>query len=162
MEKKKRYIFKLCNLRDKNETKNGYSIQFPLCTSAEGTSSCNSAQSIIHRSWSLCVNTSLTETYISHMHTTIIAKFVVIQWKVHILSTFTLADFTSDWWLVRVTLVVDWLFLPWNFGAVVGTYAGLLLFCECTWGGGSMLRWWGHLYSLCLKQTFCAHRWWGP
>ena len=27
-----------------------------------------------------------------------------------------------NWWLVRVTLVVDWLFLPRNFGLVVGTY----------------------------------------
>ena len=41
-----------------------------------------------------------------------------------------------NWWLVRVTLVVDWLFLPQNFGPVVGTYEGLLPFCECTWGGG--------------------------
>ena len=36
------------------------------------------------------------------------------------------------WWLVRVILVVDWVFLPRNFGLVVGTYKGLLLFCECT------------------------------
>ena len=27
-----------------------------------------------------------------------------------------------NWWLVRVTLVVDWLFLPQNFGPVVGTF----------------------------------------
>ena len=47
------------------------------------------------------------------------------------------------WWLVRVTLVVDWLFLPRNFGLVVGIYEGLLPFCECTWGGGSICRWWG-------------------
>ena len=38
--------------------------------------------------------------------------------------------------------MVDWLFLPQNFGPVVGTYKGLLLFCECIWvvvlfaGGG--------------------------
>ena len=25
-----------------------------------------------------------------------------------------------SWWFVRVTLVVDWLFLPQNFGPVVG------------------------------------------
>ena len=39
------------------------------------------------------------------------------------------------WWLVRVILVVDWLFLPQKFGPVVGTYKSLLLLCECT------LRW---------------------
>ena len=33
--------------------------------------------------------------------------------------------FLDFWWLVRVTLVVDWLFLPQNFGQVVGTYEGL-------------------------------------
>ena len=31
----------------------------------------------------------------------------------------------TNWWLVRVTLVVDWLFLPRNFGLVVRTYEGL-------------------------------------
>ena len=64
-------------------------------------------------------------------------------------------------WLVRVPLVVGWLFLPWNFGAVVGTYEGLLPFCECTWGGESIFRWWGHLNTICLNQTFCVRRWWG-
>ena len=34
------------------------------------------------------------------------------------------------WWLVRVTLVVDWLFLPQNFGPVVGTYEDLLQLCD--------------------------------
>ena len=34
--------------------------------------------------------------------------------------------------------MVEWLFLPQNFGLVVGTYEGLLPFCECTWGGGSI------------------------
>ena len=33
---------------------------------------------------------------------------------------------TVCWWVVRVTLVVDCLFLPQNFGLVVGTYEGLL------------------------------------
>ena len=28
------------------------------------------------------------------------------------------------WWLIRVTLVVDWQFLPQNFGQVVETYKG--------------------------------------
>ena len=68
------------------------------------------------------------------------------------------------WWLVRVTLVVDWRFLPQNFGQVVGTYEGFLPFCECTWGGGSIFRWWGHLNTFCLNQTFwpfCTERWWG-
>ena len=70
--------------------------------------------------------------------------------------------FAPFWWLVRVTLVVDWLFLPQNFGPVVGTYEGLLPFCECTWGGGSMFRWWGHLTTIRGNRTFCTHRWWGP
>ena len=54
----------------------------------------------------------------------------------------------SNWWLVRVTLVVDWLFLPQNFGPVVGTYEGLLRLCECTLGSGSIFRWWGHLTTI--------------
>ena len=61
-----------------------------------------------------------------------------------------IANGSASWWLVRVTLVVDWLFLPWNFSVVVGTYEGLLLFCECTWGGESIFRWQGHLNTICL------------
>ena len=30
--------------------------------------------------------------------------------------------------------MVDWLFLPQNFGPMVGTYEGLLQLCECTLG----------------------------
>ena len=37
---------------------------------------------------------------------------------------------TCYWWLVRVTLVVDLRFLAQNFGLVVGTYEGLLPFCD--------------------------------
>ena len=59
-----------------------------------------------------------------------------------------------SWWLVRVTLVVDWRFLPQNFGHVVGTYEGLLQLCECRLGGGSFCRWWGHLNTLWCHQTF--------
>ena len=44
--------------------------------------------------------------------------------------------------------MVDLLFLPRNFGLVVGTYEGLLLLCECTWRVGSMFRWWGHTHPL--------------
>ena len=33
------------------------------------------------------------------------------------------------WWLIRVTLVVDWWVLPQNFGPMVGTYEGLLWLC---------------------------------
>ena len=40
--------------------------------------------------------------------------------------------------------MVDWLFLPPNFGPVVGTYKDLLWRCECTLGDGSIFRWWGH------------------
>ena len=41
-------------------------------------------------------------------------------------NTFWLNTHTC-WWLVRVTLVVDWLFLTQNFGQVVGTYEGLFV-----------------------------------
>ena len=61
------------------------------------------------------------------------------------------------WWLVRVALVVDWRFLPQNFGQVVGTYEGILPFCECTWGGGSICRWWGHLNTKCHNWIFWMH-----
>ena len=76
----------------------------------------------------------------------------------------TIGILWHNWWLVRVSLVVDWWFLPRTFGLVVGTYEGLLPFCECTWGGGSMFKWWGHLNPFCLNQTFrpfCTKRWWG-
>ena len=59
-------------------------------------------------------------------------------------------------------VVVDWLFLPQNFGPVVGTYKGLLRLCECTLGGGSIFRWWGHLTTICTNRTFSCCRWWGP
>ena len=58
------------------------------------------------------------------------------------------------WWLVRVTLVVDWLFLPQNFGPVVGTYEGLLRLCEWTLGGDSSSRWWGQTSTICDHRTF--------
>ena len=58
------------------------------------------------------------------------------------------------WWLIRVTLGVDWLFLPKTFGLVVGTYKGLLPLFECRWGSGSICRWWGHLTTACWNQAF--------
>ena len=86
--------------------------------------------------------------------------------KLHICIFRILQDegcfFTACWWLVRVTLVVDWLFLPQNFGPVVGTYEGLLQLCECTLGGGSIFRWWGHLTTISGNRSFFCHRWWGP
>ena len=57
------------------------------------------------------------------------------------------------WWLVWVTLVVDWLFLPQNEGPLVGTYKGLLRLCECKWGRDSTCRWWGHLNTTCYNRT---------
>ena len=44
-----------------------------------------------------------------------------------------------------------------NFGLVVRTYKCLLPFCGCTWGGGSICRWWRHLTTICGNQTFL---WW--
>ena len=35
----------------------------------------------------------------------------------------------------------------------MGTYKGLLLLCECTWGVDCTCRWWGHLASICFHQT---------
>ena len=61
-----------------------------------------------------------------------------------------------SWWLIRVILVVDCLFLPQNFGPVVGTYEGLLWLCECTLGGGSIFRWWGHLTTIGGNRSFFA------
>ena len=58
------------------------------------------------------------------------------------------------WWLIRVTLVVNWLFLPQNFGPVVGTYEGLLPFSECTWCE-SIFRWWGNLHYLSEPNFLC-------
>ena len=52
--------------------------------------------------------------------------------------------------------MVDWLFLPQNFGPVVGTYEGLSQLCECTLGGGSIFRWWGHLSTIGGNRTFLA------
>ena len=63
-----------------------------------------------------------------------------------------LPDEFDYWWLVRVTLVVDWLFLPQHFGLVVGTYKGHLLLCECRWDGDCTCRWWGHINTTCHNQ----------
>ena len=72
-------------------------------------------------------------------------------------------DFSvTFWWLVRVTLVVDWWLLPQNFGPVVGTYEGLLQLCEWTLGGDSSSRWWGKTYTVSDHRTFYRHRWWRP
>ena len=68
------------------------------------------------------------------------------------------------WWLVRVTLVIDWRSLPQNFGPMVGTYKGLLLVFEYRWNGNCTCRWWGHMNSTCHNQTcftFCTEAWWG-
>ena len=61
------------------------------------------------------------------------------------------------WWLVRVTLVVNLVFLPQTFGPVVGTYEGFLLLCECRWDGDFTCRWWGHLKTTCHNQACFAH-----
>ena len=49
--------------------------------------------------------------------------------------------------------MVDLMFLPYIFGLVVRTFQGLLPFCECTRGGSSIYRWWGHLST---KGVRCA------
>ena len=63
---------------------------------------------------------------------------------------------------LEVTLVVDWLFLPQNFGPVVETYEGLLRLCEWTFGGDCTSRWWGHISTICHHQSFFCLWWWGP
>ena len=49
--------------------------------------------------------------------------------------------------------MVDFGFLPENFGNVVRTFKCHLLLCECRWGGGSTWRWWGHLNTTGCNQT---------
>ena len=39
---------------------------------------------------------------------------------------------------------------------VMGTYEAVLVMCECSWGGDSNCRWWGHLKTTCHVCT-----WWG-
>ena len=53
-------------------------------------------------------------------------------------SRFKIKPFDPFWWLVRVTLLIDRLFLPQNFGPVVRTYEGLLRLCECASCAGSI------------------------
>ena len=57
------------------------------------------------------------------------------------------------WWLVRVTSVVSWRFLPRHFGDVVGTYEGCLPFFESTWGHNSTCRFWGHPTHFGIRVT---------
>ena len=45
--------------------------------------------------------------------------------------------------------MVGLVFLPQNFGPLVELTNGLkLLFCERTWGAGSISRWWGQLNTI--------------
>ena len=53
----------------------------------------------------------------------------------------------------RVNLAVGFGFLPPNFGKVVGTYECCLPFYGCSWGGGSICRWWGHLNPICCNRS---------
>ena len=62
--------------------------------------------------------------------------------------------YCSFWWLVRVTLMVDLVFLPQNFGLVVGTYQCHLQLCQCRWGGTCICWWWGHLNTTLCNRTY--------
>ena len=66
------------------------------------------------------------------------------------------SEIYNFWWLISVTLVVDWLFCPeilvWC-GDLRRPFAVLWMYI-CTWGGGSIYRWWGHLNPTCHNWTF--------
>ena len=49
-----------------------------------------------------------------------------------------------------------------TLGGCANIQKGLLQLCECALDGGSILRWWGHLTTICTNRTFSCHRWWGP
>ena len=51
--------------------------------------------------------------------------------------------------------MVSLVFLPQNYGSVMGTYKYLLLFCKCTWGVG-------YLATTSCNQIVCGHGGWGP
>ena len=53
----------------------------------------------------------------------------------------------SCWWF-------DLRVLPQNFGPMVGTYEGLLLLCECRWGGDHICMWWGPNHYLLSSNFF--------
>ena len=47
------------------------------------------------------------------------------------------------WWLIRITLVVAFGFLPQNFSEVVRTYILSFLFeKDCNFSGADNMRWW--------------------
>ena len=122
-------------------------LQQKICEIKYGISTHFSCRSV--RNW-VCSSFSLSIFILKQrISTRNMTKISVTKEKLH-------------WWLVRVTLVVDWLFLPQNFGPVVGTYEGLLRLSECTWGSVSIFRWWGHLTTICTNRTFSCRRWWGP
>ena len=52
-------------------------------------------------------------------------------------------------------LLVGLVFLPQNFGPVMGTYECFFPYCECIWGGGSICRWWGNLTTIFVVM-WCA------
>ena len=63
-------------------------------------------------------------------------------------------------WLVRVTLVVAFGFLPQNFGMWWGPANGTLPFYECRFCGGDTMRWKRHSNPTLCKRNwiFCTHR----
>ena len=70
------------------------------------------------------------------------------------------------WWLVGVTLVVAFGFLPKNFGRLLGAWQWylmiLLFFYECSLNVvGSQRRRRHSNPTCCKKLTSCTYRWWG-
>ena len=70
-----------------------------------------------------------------------------------------------NWWLVRVTFVVAFGFLPQHFVRWQDPRIILLSFYECRFNGGDALRWWEHSNSTIYAKEFiwiyCTQRWWG-
>ena len=68
------------------------------------------------------------------------------------------------WWLVRVTLVVAFNFLPQKFGRWQVPMSGTLSFYECRFCRGDTMRWWEHSNTSLSKDfvwTYCTLRQWG-
>ena len=56
------------------------------------------------------------------------------------------------WWLVRVTLVVAFGFLPKNFGRWWGPMSSIFYFHNYRFSGGNTMMWWWHSnHTLCIR-----------
>ena len=74
---------------------------------------------------------------------------------------------SNNWWLVRVTLVVAFGFLPQKFGRWQGSMNCHFAQKGMQFCGADNVRWWGHSNGKIMVKdgkkisTLCTHRWWG-